>query len=76
MGKIVITTNVSLDGVVEDPDGREGFRHGRWFARFGGADLEQWASVETKEALGATALLLGRRSAYCWSTTSSTSCVS
>jgi hypothetical protein len=24
MGKIVITTNVSLDGVVQDPDGEEG----------------------------------------------------
>src|SRR5258706_22279 len=26
MGKIVISTNVSLDGVVQDPDGKEGFR--------------------------------------------------
>ena len=29
MGKIVISTNVSLDGVVQDPDGKEGFRAGR-----------------------------------------------
>ena len=36
MGKIVITTNMSLDGVVEDPDGQEGFRLGGWFA-------ERWA---------------------------------
>ena len=37
MGKIVISTNVSLDGVVQDPDGEEGFRLGGWFGRFGGA---------------------------------------
>src|ERR1700722_4421602 len=62
MGRIVITTNVSLDGVVEDPDGQEGFALGGWFCPFGGQDLEEWAKVETKEALGAEALLLGRRS--------------
>ena len=62
MGELIITTNMSLDGVVQDPDGREGFRLGGWFARYGGTDLEQWASIETKEALGAAALLLGRRS--------------
>ena len=62
MGKIVITTNASLDGVVQDPDGEEGFRLGGWFGQFGGKDLEQWAEVETDEALRAEALLLGRHS--------------
>jgi dihydrofolate reductase len=62
MGKIVITTNISLDGVVQDPDGEEGFRLGGWFGQFGGKDLEEWTRVETEEALGAEALLLGRRS--------------
>jgi dihydrofolate reductase len=62
MGKIVITTNISLDGVVQDPDGEEGFRLGGWFRQSGGRDLEEWAKVETDEALGAEALLLGRRS--------------
>ena len=62
MGKIFITTNMSLDGVVEDPDGQEGFARGGWFGQFGGKDLEEWAKVETAEALGADALLLGRRS--------------
>jgi dihydrofolate reductase len=62
MGKIVITTNASLDGVVQDPDGQEGFKLGGWFGQFGGKDLEQWAEVETDEALRAEALLLGRRS--------------
>jgi len=62
MGQLIITTNMSLDGVVEDPDGHEGFEHGGWFARYGGSDLEHWTTVETKEALSAAALLLGRRS--------------
>jgi dihydrofolate reductase len=62
MGKIVITTNVSLDGVVQDPDGQEGFALGGWFNQYGGRDLQGWAEVETKEALSADALLLGRRS--------------
>ena len=62
MGKIVISTNVSFDGVVQDPDGLEGFRLGGWFGQFGGKDLQEWAKVEFEEALGAAALLLGRRS--------------
>jgi dihydrofolate reductase len=62
MGKIVISTNVSLDGVVQDPDGAEGSRLGGWFGEFGGKDLEEWAKVLLEEALGAEALLLGRRS--------------
>jgi hypothetical protein len=62
MGKIVVNENISLDGVVEDPTGEEGFRHGGWFDRFLDKDLEAWAEVEFAEALGAEALLLGRRS--------------
>ena len=62
MGKIVISTNASLDGVVQDPDGKEGFRLGGWFGQFGGKDLEEWAKVLLGEALGTEALLLGRRS--------------
>jgi dihydrofolate reductase len=62
MGKIVITTNVTLDGVVQDPDGLDGFELGGWFNQFGDKDLQDWAKLETEEALGAEALLLGRRS--------------
>jgi dihydrofolate reductase len=62
MGKIVISTNVSLDGVVQDPDGEEGFSRGGWFTQQGGQDLEAWGKVEHAEALGIAALLLGRRS--------------
>jgi dihydrofolate reductase len=62
MGKIVITTNVTLDGVVQDPDGQEEFSRGGWFAESGGNDLDEWAKLETEEALGAAAMLVGRRS--------------
>ena len=62
MGKIVVSQNVSLDGVVEDPTGDEGFRHGGWFDRMGDKDREAWAKVEFDEAVRAEALLLGRRS--------------
>ena len=62
MGKIVVSENVSLDGVVEDPSGEQGFRHGGWFAQFIGQDWEAWAELELAEAQGAEALLLGRRS--------------
>jgi dihydrofolate reductase len=62
MGKIVISENVSLDGVVQDPTGEEGFMQGGWFDQFLGKDREAWAKVEFDEALGAEALLLGRRS--------------
>jgi dihydrofolate reductase len=62
MGKIVVSENVSLDGVAQDPTGEEGFRHGGWFGRIGDKDREAWAKMELDEALGAEALLLGRRS--------------
>ena len=62
MGKIVISENVSLDGVVQDPTGDEGFRHGGWFLQVGDKDRKEWAKVELDEALGTEALLLGRRS--------------
>jgi dihydrofolate reductase len=64
MGKIVMSgpQNVSLDGVVQDPDGQEGFTRGGWFVEFGGTDLEAWNKVALDEALGAEAWLLGRRS--------------
>jgi len=62
MGKIVISTNVSLDGVVQDPDGGDGFSRGGWFGMYGGKDLQEWGKAEYTEALNTAALLLGRRS--------------
>jgi dihydrofolate reductase len=62
MGKIVVSENVSLDGVAQDPTGEEGFRHGGWFNQIGDEDREGWAKVAFDEALSAEAMLLGRRS--------------
>ena len=63
MGTIVLSSNVTLDGVAQDPDGEESFERGGWFHQsVGGKDLEEWVSRETEEALDADALLLGRRS--------------
>jgi dihydrofolate reductase len=62
MGRIVISENVSLDGVVQDPAGVEGFRFGGWVGRIGDQGREQVAKVALDEALGAEAILLGRRS--------------
>lgn len=61
MGKIIVSENVSLDGVVQDPMGDEGFRVGGWFGQIDNTDHEEWARRGHDEALGAAALLLGRR---------------
>jgi dihydrofolate reductase len=58
MGRIVVTEFISLDGVVEAPGG-EDFKHPNWSFEFDrGAEGEQF---KVDEALGAAALLLGRR---------------
>jgi dihydrofolate reductase len=62
MGKIVISDNVTLDGVVQDPAGDEGFRVG-WVGLI--RDHPELSKLALDEALGAEALLLGRRS-YEW----------
>jgi dihydrofolate reductase len=60
MGRIVISENVSLDGVIEDPAGVEGFRLGGWFWETDrGEDGEKLTLDKTLET---DALLLGRRS--------------
>jgi len=62
MGKIIVSENVTLDGVVQDPAGDEGFRHGGWVGRIGGRGRDEAARVALEEALGTEAMLLGRRS--------------
>lgn len=62
MGRLVTSENVSLDGIIQDPTGAEGFRLGGWFGEIGDEDRRAWAEVELNEARGAEALLLGRRS--------------
>ena len=51
----------TLDGVVQDPTGEEGFRHGGWFLQAGSNDREGFYQAALDEALGAEALLQGRR---------------
>ena len=60
MGKIVISNYVSLDGVVQDPAGDEGFTRGGWVGPI--KDRPELNKLALDEALGAEALLLGRRS--------------
>jgi dihydrofolate reductase len=60
MGTIVISENISLDGVIEDPAGVEGFRLGGWFFETDrGEDGEKFT---LDKALDTEVLLLGRRS--------------
>lgn len=61
MGRIVISENVSLDGVVEIADDERG----DWYTRVSDRDRAAWAKVEFEEAVAAAALLMGRRS-YEW----------
>ena len=63
MGKIIISENVSLDGVVQDPAGDEGFKVGGWVGAI--KDRPQLNQLTLDEALDTEALLLGRRS-YEW----------
>src|SRR2546428_12823715 len=63
MGKIVVSENVTLDGVIQDPAGDEGFRAGGWVGLIGNSP--QLAKLALDEALAAGAFLLGRRS-YEW----------
>jgi dihydrofolate reductase len=59
MAKIVISENITLDGMFQDPTGEEGFERGGWFGQ--ARDLPGWARLALQDALGAEALLLGRR---------------
>ena len=63
MGRIIVSDNVTLDGVVQDPAGDEGFKHGGWVGLI--KDRPQLGKIALDEAMGAEALLLGRRS-YEW----------
>ena len=63
MGKIVVSDNVSLDGVVQDPAGDEGFSRGGWVGLI--KDRPGINKLALEEALGSEAQLMGRRS-YEW----------
>jgi dihydrofolate reductase len=65
MGQIVVSENLSLDGVFQDPAGDEGFRVGGWVGRIGDRGRAETARIVLDEALRAEAFLLGRRT-YEW----------
>ena len=59
MGKLVVSEFVTLDGVMEDPGGAEGFERGGWAFQFDrGPEGDKFKLDELMEA---DALLLGRR---------------
>ena len=59
MRKIVVSEFISVDGVIEDPGGAEGFARGGWAFRFNrGLEGDKF---KLDEVLEAEALLLGRR---------------
>ena len=60
MGKIIVSENVTLDGVVQDPTGDEGFPRGGWAGP--GPLKGDVAKIVLDDALGTEALLLGRHS--------------
>src|SRR4051794_10936748 len=58
MGEVVVSQFITLDGVVEDPGGSEGFQRGGWaFAYDRGPDGDRF---KLDELTGSDALLLGR----------------
>ena len=62
-GTIVLSANVSIDGIVEDPAGDEGFERGGWVGLI--KDRPELGRVTLDEAVGAAAMLMGRRT-YEW----------
>ena len=58
MGRIVVSEFVTLDGVIEDPGGAEGFERGGWAFRFErGPEGDKF---KLDEVMASEALLLGR----------------
>src|SRR5881227_2167206 len=59
MGSVVVSQFVTVDGVIEDPGGAEGFDRGGWAFQFDrGPEGDQFKLDELRDA---GALLLGRR---------------
>jgi dihydrofolate reductase len=59
VGRLVVSEFVTLDGVMEDPGGAEPFEHGGWAFQFDRG--KEGDEFKLEETLGASALLLGRR---------------
>ncbi len=59
MGKVVVTEFITVDGVIEDPGGAEGFERGGWAFQFERGD--EGDKFKLDETMGSEALLLGRK---------------
>src|SRR5438128_8877791 len=60
--RIVVSENVSLDGVIQDPAGVEGFSRGGWVGLIGRQSRDEKTEDELAKALGARACLHAKRS--------------
>lgn len=65
MGRIVVHENVTLDGVMQDPTGDEGYAAGGWFDLMPEGAREEWGAACFREAQDAVAWLIGRGT-YQW----------
>jgi len=63
MGRIIVSDNLSLDGVIEDPAGDEDFSRGGWVGAI--KDRPELGRLALDDALGSDAMLMGRRT-YQW----------
>src|SRR6476469_1010067 len=63
MGRIVVSDNVSLDGVIQDPVGDECFPRGGWVGLI--KDRPDLARITLDETMSTEAMLMGRRT-YEW----------
>lgn len=57
MSRVVVSTFLSVDGVMEDPGGSENYEHGGWQLQFIDDDAGRFV---TEQLMAADALLLGR----------------
>jgi dihydrofolate reductase len=63
MGRIIVSDNLSLDGVIQDPAGDEAFARGGWVGAI--KDRPELGRLALDDALGSDAMLMGRRT-YEW----------
>ena len=63
MGRILVSDNLSLDGVIQDPAGDEGFARGGWVGAI--KDRPELGRLALDDALASDAMLMGRRT-YEW----------
>jgi len=63
VARIIVSDNLSLDGVFQDPAGDEGFARGGWVGAI--ADRPELGRLALDDALGSDAMLMGRRT-YDW----------